>query len=62
LRALHAGCQIVLTMDVGDLDGWPRIPVQINDLDQLSDVLDMWGVTNRPSQLDVERALGSVPD
>src|SRR4029450_7795885 len=49
--------QIVLTADVGDIDGWPRIPVQISDLDQLSDVLDIWGVRNKPSQLDVERAI-----
>ena len=49
--------QIVLATDEGDLDGWLRIPIQIDDLDQLSDVLDMWGVRNRPSQLDVERAL-----
>jgi hypothetical protein len=49
--------KIVLTSDVGELDGWPRIPIQIDDLDQLSDVLDMWGVRNRPCQLDVERAV-----
>ena len=49
--------QIVLTTDVGELEGWPRVPVQISDLDQLSDVLDMWGVRKKPSQLDVERAL-----
>ncbi|MET0660821.1 MAG: hypothetical protein ABW110_21990 [Steroidobacteraceae bacterium] len=49
--------QIVLATDEGDLDGWPRIPVQISDLDQLSDVLDGWGVKNKPSQLDVEQAV-----
>ena len=40
----------------GDI-GWPRIPVEIDDLDQLGDILDGWGVAKKPSQLDVQRAL-----
>jgi hypothetical protein len=47
----------VLTADVGDLEGWPRVPVQISDLDQLSDVLDGWGIRHKPNPIDVEDAL-----
>jgi hypothetical protein len=49
--------QIVLTADVGELEGWPRVPVQISDLDQLSDVLDGWGIRHKPNPLDVEDAI-----
>jgi hypothetical protein len=38
---------------------WPRIPIEIDDLDQLADVLEGWGVT-RPvgaSAVNIERAL-----
>jgi hypothetical protein len=48
--------QIVLSMQEGDIN-WPSIPVEIDDLDQLGDVLDSWGVLKKPSQLDVQRAL-----
>jgi hypothetical protein len=48
--------QAVLEAGEGDLD-CPRIPVEIDDLDQLPDVLDSWGMGPKPSQLDVQRAL-----
>jgi hypothetical protein len=48
--------QIVLSTGEGELV-WPRIPVQIDDLEQLGDVLDGWGVKVTPSQLDVQNAL-----
>jgi hypothetical protein len=31
--------------------------MEIDDLDQVSDVLDGWGIAKKPSQLDVQRAL-----
>jgi hypothetical protein len=48
--------QIVLCMQEGDIN-WPRMPVEIDDLDQLSDVLDSWGIVKKPSALDVQNAL-----
>ena len=57
--ALEAVAEIrrtVLEAGEGNLD-WPRIPVEIDDLDQLADVLDGWGISNKPSQLDVKGAL-----
>jgi hypothetical protein len=48
--------QAVLEAGEGNLN-WPRIPVEIDDLDQLPDVLEGWGVSRKPSQLDVQRAL-----
>jgi len=48
--------QIVLSMDEGDIN-WPSIPVEIDDLDEIGDVLDSWGVLKKPSQWDVQRAL-----
>jgi hypothetical protein len=36
---------------------WPRIPVEIDDLEQLADVLEGWGISARPGQLDVQNAL-----
>jgi hypothetical protein len=44
--------QVVLQASEGE-----RIPVEIDDLDQLGDILDSWGVVKKPSQLDVQRAL-----
>jgi hypothetical protein len=48
--------QIVLSMQEGDIN-WPRMPMEIDDLDQLSDVLDSWGIVKKPNPLDVQRAL-----
>ena len=56
LEAVAEIRRIVLEAGEGDLD-WPRIPVEIDDLDQLPDVLESWGVKVRPSPLDVQRAL-----
>ena len=36
--------------------GWPGMPVEIERLDQLSDV-DRWSIVKKPRQLDVQRAL-----
>jgi hypothetical protein len=49
--------QTVLQAGEGNNPDWPRIPVEIDDLDQLGDILDSWGVVKKPSQLDVQRAL-----
>jgi hypothetical protein len=46
----------VLEAGEGNLN-WPRIPVEIDDLDQLPDVLEGWGVSSKPCELDVRRAL-----
>jgi hypothetical protein len=48
--------QAVLEAGEGNLD-WPRIPVEIDDLGQLRDVLEGWGIKAIPGQLNVQRAL-----
>jgi hypothetical protein len=48
--------QIVLSTGEGDLV-WPRIPIEIDSLDQLADILESWGVGVRPNPLDVQRAI-----
>ena len=50
--------KMVLEMGEGELNG-PHIPMEIDDLEQLREVLDVWGMKLpvRYSPLDVERAL-----
>ena len=50
--------KMVLEMGEGELNG-PHIPMEIDDLEQLGEVLEGWGMKlpTRSSPLDVERAL-----
>jgi hypothetical protein len=50
--------KLVLEMEEGELNG-PHIPMEIDDLEQLREVLEVWGMKPpvRSSRLDVERAL-----
>jgi hypothetical protein len=48
---------MILELGEGELSG-PHIPVEIDSLEQLSDVCDWWGVNpRRAGPLDVERSL-----